>query len=306
MPAAVRLPRTVAVRRALLAGLFLVGFVALGFAFGPGAHADDRSALTGTVVPVDAANPSSAPAASQDRAESRGAATTPGAEAPAAATAPARAATRAESPALHRSTADLSQQGEDVGSELIGRREAATDALTEAVRPAAEQAAPITDPVTGAVREIGDAADAALPLPLPSGERPDRPGDGAQPPHPHAPHGEGPSGTPTGPGTHGSHGPAAAAPAHGSDGAVLPDSERGTSHSDDEQGAQGRQGLPGPYPKGPQAPSQNAGDGHGPRGDQHAAVPADITHTGLLPGGVRTADGAPTRHRAEDILEFPG
>ena len=34
-----------------------------------------------------------------------------------------------------------------------------------------------------------------------------------------------------------------------------------------------------------------------------AAVPARFR---LLPGGVRTADGAPTRRRAEDILEFPG
>ncbi|MCZ0993788.1 hypothetical protein O1L44_12665 [Streptomyces noursei] len=47
LPAAVRLPRTVAVRRALLAGLFLVGFVLLGIGFGTGAHAADRTPADG-------------------------------------------------------------------------------------------------------------------------------------------------------------------------------------------------------------------------------------------------------------------
>ncbi|WP_349345131.1 hypothetical protein [Streptomyces rapamycinicus] len=43
MPVAVRLPRTVAARRALLAALFLGGFLALGFLFGGSAHAAERS-----------------------------------------------------------------------------------------------------------------------------------------------------------------------------------------------------------------------------------------------------------------------
>lgn len=47
-PAAVRLPRTVAVRRALLAGLFLIGFVLLGVAYGSGAHAADRTPVDGS------------------------------------------------------------------------------------------------------------------------------------------------------------------------------------------------------------------------------------------------------------------
>ncbi|MCB5911204.1 hypothetical protein LIU39_28240, partial [Streptomyces sp. SF28] len=123
VPAAVRLPRTVAARRALLAGFFLIGFVALGFAFGPGAHADDRTqGLTGALAPaqavtapqgghragaIDAASPvavSAEDAASSDqpspkvRATPAGRASAPTVPAPAEATAPVRAATRAGTP----------------------------------------------------------------------------------------------------------------------------------------------------------------------------------------------------------------
>ncbi|MFK4273624.1 hypothetical protein ACI2L5_53630, partial [Streptomyces milbemycinicus] len=48
MSVAVRLPRTVAARRALLAALFLGGFLALAFLFGGSAHAAERSDQDGT------------------------------------------------------------------------------------------------------------------------------------------------------------------------------------------------------------------------------------------------------------------
>ncbi|MFE3885035.1 hypothetical protein ACFXPQ_19370 [Streptomyces lydicus] len=265
LPAAVRLPRTVAARRALLAGLFLVGFVALGFAFGPGAHADDRTRsaeLTGVATPARAAS----------------------------------------------SKAALQRQGKASGAKLAEHAHAASDAVAKAVRPAAEQAAPVTDritrPVNRVVREVGDSAGAALPVHLPSGEHNGGSGDGATHQHGRTPgkaqsagprtadRAAGPYAVPSSAVANRLHKPAAELP----------------SAAAHEQHAPGRNGLPGQCPQAPVAPaSHTAGDGHGPRGgDQHAAAPADPLRFRLLPGGVRTADGAPTRRRAEEILEFPG
>lgn len=285
LPAAVRLPRTVAARRALLAGLFLVGFVALGFAFGPGAHADDRTRnadLTGVATPAKAA----AEASSPDRAATRDG-----------------AANR-----LSGSRTALERQGNASGAKLAERTHTASDAVAETVRPAAEQAAPVTDritePVNRVVREVGDSAGAALPVHLPSGEDTGRPGDGATHQHGRTPG----DAQPAGPRTAAQAGDVPAAqPSHLVDCGPETAAEHpsATAH---EQHAPGRNGAPGPCPQAPMAPaSHTAGDGHGPRdGDQHAAAPADPLRFRLLPGGVRTADGAPTRRRAEEILEFPG
>ncbi|MGP8299636.1 hypothetical protein ACTPOK_17260 [Streptomyces inhibens] len=286
LPAAVRLPRTVAVRRALLAGLFLLGFVALGFAFGPGAHADDRTRsaeLPGASAP---------------------------AKAPAEASTPDRAATRDgasdRADRISGSEAEFERQGKASGAKIAERTHAASAAVAEAVRPAAEQAAPVTDritePVTGVVREIGDATGVALPVHLPSGEHTGRPGDGGTQEHGRTPCGAQPAGSRTAATAAG-----AAGAAHFADGLRKPAAANSSPAVHEQQGP-GHHGLPGQFPQGPAAPtSHTAGDGHGPRGgDQHAAVPADFARFRLLPGGVRTADGAPTRRRAEEILEFPG
>ncbi|MEU8785462.1 hypothetical protein [Streptomyces sp. NPDC048637] len=284
LPAAVRLPRTVAVRRALLAGLFLVGFVALGFAFGPGAHADDRTRnvdLPGAAAPAR-------PAAEVST--------------------PDRAATRDGASRLSGSGAAVAQRGEASGAKVAERTRAASDAVAEAVRPAADQAAPVTgrltEPVSRAVREIGDTAGAALPVHLPSGEHGDHPGDGGTHQHGRTPGVAQPAGSRT---ADTADGAAAAEAVQLLDDLRKPVSEA-PSATVHEQRAPGHHGLPGQYPQGPAAPaSHTAGDGHGPRGgDQYAAVTADLTRFRLLPGGVRTADGAPTRRRAEEILEFPG
>ncbi|MGA5565651.1 hypothetical protein ACPCUV_31380 [Streptomyces platensis] len=282
LPATVRLPRTVAVRRALLAGLFLVGFVALGFAFGPGAHADDRTTsadLTGAAAPQR-------PAAEVST--------------------PDRAATRDGANRLSGSRSAVTDRGQESGARFAERTHTASDAVAKAVRPAVERTAPVTgrvtEPVGRVVREIGDSAGAALPVHLPSGEHTGHPGDGG-------PHGHGRT-----PGKAPSAGSRTAATADRTaaeavqllDARQQPVSE-GPSATVHEQRDPGHDGLPG-YPQGPVAPaSHTVGDGHGPRGgDQYAAAPADPTRFRLLPGGVRTADGAPTRRRAEEILEFPG
>ncbi|QHC25871.1 hypothetical protein [Streptomyces sp. GS7] len=299
MPAAVRLPRTVVVRRALMAGLFLVGFLALGFAFGTGAHAADRAQADG----------SSGPQALTGASAPDGAA--------AGATTPDRAATRAgaayHSSGLPSSQAALARQEATAEAQATRRRDTAAGAATDAVRPAERAADRVAQPVAGVVGAIkdigglGDVVDGALPVHLPFGELPGRPGDGTAPGHGGAPSGALPAGA-------GSvvTGQAAGAqpvirPAHSAGGAhqAATAQSRPVVH---QQRDTGHRGLPGQLPQGPVAPApQSAGDGHGPRGGgQYAAFPADSPRFRLLPGGVRTADGAPTRRRAEEILEFPG
>ncbi len=283
LPAAVRLPRTVAARRALLAGLFLVGFVALGFAFGPGAHADDRTRsaeLTGATTPAETASDTPDRAATRDGAAN----------------------------GLSGSKAALQQQGKASGAKLAEHTHAASDAVAQAVRPAAERTAPVTDritePVNRVVREVGDSAGAALPVHLPSGEHTGGSGDGATHQHGRTPGDAQPAGPRT---ADRAAGPYAVPSSDVADCLHEPGAEH-PSAAAHEQHAPGHNGLPGQCPQAPVAPaSHTAGDGHGPRGgDQHAAAPADSLRFRLLPGGVRTADGAPTRRRAEEILEFPG
>lgn len=291
LPAAVRLPRTVAVRRALLAGLFLAGFVALGFAFGPGAHAADRTRtadLPGATAPAEAAAGASTP----DRAATRDGST-------------GQADRTAQ---LSGSGAALGRQGKASEAELAERTHTASDKVADVVRPAADQAASatggVTRPVSRVVGEIGDSARAALPVHLPSGEHTGRPGDGGAQQHGRTPDGDRPAGS-RGACTQADAGAARAA--HLVNGPRTPAAEHPSATVHEQRDA-GSHGLPGQYPQGPVAPApHSAGDGHGPRGgDQHAADPADSLRFRLLPGGVRTADGAPTRRRAEEILEFPG
>ncbi|MGD3106867.1 hypothetical protein [Streptomyces sp. YGL11-2] len=295
MPAAVRLPRTVVVRRALMAGLFLVGFLALGFTFGTGAHAADQvqadgrsgsQALTGASAPGGAA---------------------------AGATTPDRAAIRAgaayHSSGLPSSQAALARQEATAEAQATRRTDTAAGAVTDVVRPADRVAQPVAG-VVGAIKDIGglgDVVGGALPVHLPFGELPGRPGDGTTPGHGGAPSGALPAGA----------GSVVTGQAAGAQPVIRPAHSAGGAHQAaaapprpvvHQQRDTGHHGLPGQLPQGPVAPAaQSAGDGHGPRGGgQYAAFPADSPRFRLLPGGVRTADGAPTRRRAEEILEFPG
>ncbi|MEU5301194.1 hypothetical protein ACH4YO_06840 [Streptomyces noursei] len=289
LPAAVRLPRTVAVRRALLAGLFLVGFVLLGIGFGTGAHAADRTPADGH----------------------------PAAPALTGAQTPQRADTPRHLGKLPQSGATLAHQGEAEGAGLTRRADTEAAAVEGTMRPAEQATAPVTgrltepvDAVTGLVKAIGgigDTVGGALPVHLPVGTHPGRPGDGGTPAHGGVPGGAqaGPGAVPVG------DGPAASQllrPAHCGDAPHHPAAAAQPRPVAQPQRDAGHHGLPGQGPLGPVAPpAHTTGDGHGPRGgDQHAAAPADSPRFRLLPGGVRTADGAPTRRRAEEILEFPG
>ncbi|WP_158795083.1 hypothetical protein [Streptomyces sp. NRRL S-337] len=355
LPGPVRLSRTVAVRRALVAGLFLVGFAVLGFAFGPGAHADDRA---GSPTPSGTTSPAQkqthtrahmqAPTHTQTRTQAstarerttadrtatdrtatdRSAGTTDRTAADRTSTdrspadrTPYRAATRYGAAErvdqecwAHRSAGSgtaVEQEGATAGARVTEPTDTAGNELAYAVRPAAEQTGPVTRPVTGAVGEIGDAFGGALPVQLPSVEHPGRPGHGGG-----LPHGDGVTGGGVTGGDRPSHariaapagGFAVVPPAHciqGEAQQAAPDLPSAVSGQRDAD----RPGLPEQQlPQGPTAPApHSAGDQQGPRGgDQHAAAPADTPRFRLLPGGVRTADGAPTRRRAEEILEFPG
>ncbi|MCK7622938.1 hypothetical protein MUU72_07480 [Streptomyces sp. RS10V-4] len=288
LPAAVRLPRTVAARRALLAGLFLIGFVLLGFAFGTGAHAADRTPAGGHPA---------APALT-------------GADTPAHATAPQ------DTGPLPESGDTPARQGAADGTALTRRADAAAATVEDAVRPAEQAAAPVTgrltgpvDDVTGTVGRIGGIGDrigGALPVHLPAGTHPGRPGDGGTPAHGGAPGDARPGQGTAVPGS-GPSAPHLFRPAHCTSVVHHPAAAQPRPAAVTQRDA-GHHGLPGPCPQGPAAPAPHtAGDGHGPRGgDQHAAATADLPRFRLLPGGVRTADGAPTRRRAEEILEFPG
>ncbi|KUL49588.1 hypothetical protein ADL22_08330 [Streptomyces sp. NRRL F-4489] len=300
LPAAVRLPRTVAARRALLAGLFLIGFVLLGIAFGTGAHAADRTpagghpaatALTGADTPDHATAPRKT------------------GQAPESGEAPARQGA-ADGAALTRRA--------DTAAATVGGAAMERDAATvgDAVRPAERAAAPVTgrlagavDGVTGTVGRIGGIGDrigGALPVHLPTGIHPGRPGDGGTPAHGGVPGGARPGQDTAATGS-GPDAPHLFGPAHCAYASQHPAAERVRPAVVPQRDA-GHHGLPVPCPQGPAAPaSHTTGGGHGSRGgDQHAAVAADSPRFRLLPGGVRTADGAPTRRRAEEILEFPG
>ncbi|WP_158745079.1 hypothetical protein [Streptomyces sp. NRRL S-1448] len=208
----------------------------------------------------------------------------------------------------------VGQEGAAAGARITERAGSAGSELADDVRPVADQAGSavgtVTRPVTGAMGEIGDAFGGALPVQLPSVESPGRPGHGGGSPH---------GGGMTDGGVTGGDRPSGARTAAPAGGCVVVPS----AHCDQGKAQQAAPDLPSAVagqrdadrpglpeqrlPLGPMPPApHSAGDQQGPRGDQHAAAPADAPRFRLLPGGVRTADGAPTRHRAEEILEFPG
>ncbi|MEU2792803.1 hypothetical protein [Streptomyces sp. NPDC007100] len=297
LPAAARLPRTAVVRRALLAGLFLVGFVALGLALGDGAHAADRpmgmKSQVGAAVPAVPQASAKASATEAGHELERGGKTAVGA----------------------------------VTETPVGK---AARPIAERTAPTAEQAAeraaePVTAPVRNVVREVRQVAGAgSLPVELPgrvpgvdgnadgdSGRGDD--GHGGQPGQDSGPQpGTGAQHAGTGVRQGAAHTNATDCASSWASASELRDAspqpaQRAGSASEQQPG-QEPGGLPGQLPQGP-APSAShiAGDGHGPRGgDQFAAVPAHHVRFGLVPGGVLAAAEPPTRQRAADILEFPG
>lgn len=307
LPAAARLPRSAAVRQALLAGLFLAGFVALGIAFGGGAQAADGSVST---------KPQVGALAQAERQQA----------------------------SVKDSAAEAGREMRRGGKTAVGA--AAETPVGKAVRPVAERTAPaagqvakpvigpvaerVTAPVRDVVRQVADAD--ALPVELPEripgvGGDGDADGDGDGDTGRGDRHGEQPG--------QGSGPQQAGAGVQRGDEAVnavnsaQPHSRwvrtgelRGaSSHSVQRVGSAserwlgqghgnlpGLPGLPGQLPQAPaSSASHTAGDGHGPRGgDRFASVPAHPAHFGLVPGGVLAAAEPPTRQRAADILEFPG
>ncbi|MFH8406702.1 hypothetical protein ACH4FX_18190 [Streptomyces sp. NPDC018019] len=309
--AAVRLPRTVVVRRALLAGLFLAGFVALGFAFGGGAQAADRTAGPDPRLGPTAQATSMTPVTS------------------------ASAAGAGRELAHSRESAADAVAGSPVGTAVRPVAERTGPAVEKGTEQAGPVARPVTEPVRDVVRDVRRVGGvAALPVQLPgrlpglddgardgehSGDNGRGDGPGEQPgQEPESRHGSGPQHPGAGDALTGaSAGEAdaagaerctpASASAH-SFGDASPRAAQRTDAASGQQPGQGRDGLPGQLPQGPAAAaSHTAGDGHGPRGgDQFAAVPAHPAHFGLVPGGVLAAAEPPTRQCAADILEFPG
>lgn len=314
LPAAVRLPRTVVVRRALLTGLFLIGFVALAVAFGGGtAHAADLSGTQsqGTLTDGtgDSAGAASAGSAGSTDASRSTGFTGAGTDAP--------SATDERSPfdgsgaePVRRSGAtadDGTGVAQRAGARISEGARASEERLGQVVRPLTEGLKPVTDPVTAPVDDVVDGVRHATGLPV------RLPGDLA---------GQDRNG-----GERAHHGDAQDSRQH-----VAAPQRCGTDRTADRSAAAvrtagdqdrtvvrasadragdtgGRDGLPGQLPQGPAAPAPHTtGDGNGPRGgaDHQAVLPGGRPHFGLQAGGVRAASGAPTRERSTDILEFPG
>ncbi|WP_148081976.1 hypothetical protein [Streptomyces botrytidirepellens] len=328
------MPRTVAARRALLAALFLGGFLALAFLFGGSAQAAERGELTSGSVTghqaqasdlVDSTRAAAKSAAKAVPDEPAPAKATPAKATPAKAT-PAKAtpakATPAK-PAPDKAAVKKAPAKAVETADTVARQAAhtATDTVRKTVEPVREpverQARQVTDPVDDLVRdatgghlpvrlsEVGDAGVGALgdvsgAHGAASGHGPAA--DDADANHA-LPHPARPAAAPLGPDTADS---AAAAPRT----ADSPDDGHGTvvrAAADTGQG----DGAPAPLPL-PRSPlgtvTQCTGDSGAPRGgNTHAALPpSGAAHFGLAPGAVRAESSAPTRERYNEVLEFPG
>ncbi|MGO4754431.1 hypothetical protein AB4212_38515, partial [Streptomyces sp. 2MCAF27] len=130
MPVAVRLPRTAAARRALLAALFLGGFLALAFLFGGSAHAADRTDTGGAV----------------DSSATSGLLDTDSAD---------------DAVARHTNDAAEASKATEATDDAA---QVANDAVRDAVRPVEEQTRELTEPVTDLLDQTGS----SLPVHLPS------------------------------------------------------------------------------------------------------------------------------------------
>ncbi|QLH22429.1 hypothetical protein [Streptomyces sp. Rer75] len=311
-----RLPRTVAARRALLAALFLGGFLALAFLFGGSAQAAERGELTTGSVTGHQAQASDLVDSARATAKSAAKAV-PAKETPAKAT-PAKETPAEVAPAAKKAPAKAVET-----ADTVARRAAhtATDTVRKTVEPVREpverQARQVTDPVDDLVKdatgthlpvrlsEVGDAGvgalgDASGAHGAASGHGPAA--DDADANHP-LPHPARSAAAPLGPDTAAS---AAAAPRT----ADSHDHGHGTAVRAADGAGQG-DGAPAPLPL-PRSPlgtvTQCTGDSGAPRGgNTHAALPpSGAAYFGLAPGAVRADSSAPTRERYNEVLEFPG
>ncbi|WP_413808928.1 hypothetical protein [Streptomyces sp. OE57] len=285
MPVAVRLPRTVAARRALLAALFLGGFLALAFLFGGSAHAAERS------------DQGEATGMSVDRSGASRLLDPSGAER-------ARQQVERHAPPVVARTTDTAEE-----------------VVRETVRPIQEpverQAQKITEPIDDLV---GGATSGELPVRLPEVGIGDAIGLGPQESGAHhgpaaehhaakaepaTVHRSAPAASePMGPGAHAQAVIAHldAAVSHGGHGPVVRAAVSGT-------GPDGGAPAPLPLPRSPLgATSQYTGDSGASRGGntQAALPPSGVPSFGLKPGTVRAESSAPTRERFNEVLEFPG
>ncbi|MFJ1993883.1 hypothetical protein [Streptomyces asiaticus] len=292
MPVAVRLPRTVAARRALLAALFLGGFLALAFLFGGSAHAAERSdqgAAAGAT--------SEQAGASADRSH----------------------ASRLLDPSgVERAR----QQVERHAPPVVGRAtHKAQDVVQEAVRPIQEPVERQAQKITKPIDDLVDGATSGeLPVRLPEVGIGDAIGVGPQDSAAHhgpatehhaaeaepvTVHKAAPAAQePMGPGAYAqavlAHHDAAVS--HDGHGPVVRAAVSGT-------GPDGGAPAPLPLPRSPLgATSQYTGDSGASRGGntQAALPPSGVPSFGLKPGTVRAESSAPTRERFNEVLEFPG
>ncbi|MEU9790523.1 hypothetical protein AB0E27_07810 [Streptomyces sparsogenes] len=277
VPAAVRLPRTAAARRALLAALFLGGFLALAFLFGGSAHAAERT--------------DGIPAA--DRAGASGLLDPGQAD---------------DTVARHTTDATETAQGTDAAAQ------ATDDAVQEAVRPVEEQTRQLTEPVTDLLGRTGDSLPVHLPAGALGGAGGDTGPSGSAPAHhpsdSHQAKDDTASGSPA------AHAGTRMGPTAPRSAVTAPrtaaDHDRApvvrVAHGP-VQGDGAPAPLPFPLPGAPMgAVAQCTGDSGAPRGgDTHATlVPGGPAGHWLRPGAVRAERSAPTRERFNEVLEFPG
>ncbi|WP_159043199.1 hypothetical protein [Streptomyces sp. NBRC 110028] len=306
MPAAVRLPRTVAARRALTAALFLGGFLALAFLFGGSAHAAETEGLTGSVAGRQAQAPdllgsSSAAETSatenteKDSAEKDSAGQADTTAKPVAKHSPAKAVRTADTAArkaVHTATDTVRETVEPVREPVERQARQVTDPVDDLVEDATGTKLPVR------LSEVGDASFGALGHAFGAAPGHGPVANGTDENHPARP-----AAAPLGPdtATSAATAPRTAGPHDHGHGTVV----RAADGADQGEGAP----APLPVPRSPFGTlTQCTGDSGAPRGgNTHAALPpSDAAHFGLAPGAVRADSSAPTRQRYNEVLEFPG
>ncbi|QMV22092.1 hypothetical protein GQS52_10200 [Streptomyces sp. SCUT-3] len=284
LPAAVRLPRTPAARRALLVAVFLGGLLALAFALAGSA----RAAGTGTEQV--------APPAGHLLREAEEA----GGEAGDAEASDGLAEAGTEA-------GDTVEQGVDLAEDSVEGGRSVRDGAERALEPVARHTDPVTGPVVEPVTDlVEDATGISVDLPV-GGERPGRTpptggdGDGsAARPGPHGPEGSA---------RHADAEPHAQRPCTDLQHTVPAAPEPHAAGGDHGRDLDGRSHDRAPQ-QSPHAPSghtsHNAGDNNGPRGgDVNGTLTPAADRFGPTAGGVRDTGARPTRERAGEILEFP-
>jgi hypothetical protein len=328
----VRLPRTAGARRALLALLFLGGFLALAVAFGGSAHAEAKSA-SGSVS--GAASGSVLSHLTKHKGAHSGAVSqllgdAEQSERPERSRTPKDSSDSSDLTRVTRrdgdSVADLTRDERKVAgaaqsSDVTRLAQHATTSAAKAVTPVTCEAVhtgQVVRPVGKAVHGITGMVNlrgitGRLGL---SGHSGGQAGQGAAPG----------AGVPAGGHTHtsprdragagkGEHARGTSrftvhtAPYGGPAGQAV--AERGDGH-----GGEGAPAPGSPFDHMPAAlassttTSGSMGDAHGPRGGgphQLAAFLTDMERFGpLQPGATHAADRTPTRERSRDVLEFPG